>query len=201
MLIGRDVMRMNKQPEQAVMALDILEGLDGKEKMSKSLNNYVGIADEPSDMYGKVLSIPDALIPRYFSLTTYTPATEVADIAKKLKDGDLHPRDAKMRLAREIVAIYHGDKAAQAAQDDFVRTFSEGKAPEDVQAFAIHSGATILDMLVAAGAAKSRSDGRRLIEAGAVTNLDTDEKVTDPASAAVPGTYRTGKHTFFKLNA
>ena len=199
MLMGRDVMKMNKQPEQSVMSMDILEGLDGKEKMSKSLGNYVGIADEPSDMYGKVLSIPDALIPRYFLLATYTPESEAADMARKLKDGSLHPRDAKMRLAREIVAIYHGDAHARAAEEDFIRTFSEGKAPEDVEEFAIAAGATMLDALTQAGAAKSRGDARRLIEAGAVTNLDTGVKVADGAATAAPGTYRAGKHKFFRL--
>ena len=199
MLIGRDVMRMNKQPEQAVLALDILRGLDGKEKMSKSLNNYIGIADASSDMYGKVLSVPDEAIPHYFMLATYAPLPEIREMQEALANGTLHPRDAKMRLAREIVAIYHGDKAAQAAQDDFVRTFSEGRAPEAVAEFVIPAGATMLDMLMAAQAAKSRSDARRLMEAGAVTNLDSGDKAKDPAAAAVPGTYRSGKHTFFRL--
>jgi tyrosyl-tRNA synthetase len=192
-------MKMNKQPEQSVMSMDILEGLDGKEKMSKSLNNYVGIADAPSDMYGKILSIPDALIPRYFLLATYTPESEIAETERQLKNGDLHPRDAKMRLAKQIVAIYHGDAAGAAAEENFIRTFSEGKAPEDVAEFSLSDGCTVLDALMETKSAKSRSDARRLIEANAVTNLDTDEKMKDAMAVIPAGTYRVGKHTFFKV--
>ena len=198
MLMGRDVLRMNKQEEQAVMALDLLEGLDGKEKMSKSLDNYVSIADEPNDMYGKILSIPDAMITRYFLLTTYTPSTEIAEIEAGLKSGGLHPRDTKMRLAREIVAIYHGEKLAQAAEKNFVETFSEGKIPEDVPEI---SGdlMNVIDVLVASGSASSRGEARRLIEARAVTHLEEDSKITNTNAVLVKGTYRVGKIRFFKV--
>lgn len=200
MLMGRDVMKMNKQPEQAVMSMDILEGLDGKEKMSKSLDNYVGIADTPSDMFGKIMSIPDALIGRYFLLATYTPKDEIAELELGLKKGTLHPRDIKMRLAREIVAIYHGDSAATSAQQDFVNTFSEGNIPENVPEISLPEGATVIDALVAAECAKSRSDARRLIEAGSVTTMETGEKNTDMNAVIQPGTYRVGKHRFFRIS-
>lgn len=199
MLMGRDVMKMNKQPEQSVLSMDILEGLDGKEKMSKSLGNYVGIADAPGDMYGKILSIPDTLIPRYFLLATYTPESEINEMKRELENGTLHPRDAKMRLAKQIVAIYHGDAAALAAEENFVRTFSEGKAPEDVAEFSLPEGCTVLDALMETKSAKSRSDARRLIEANAVTCLDTDLKMKDATVVISAGTYRVGKHTFFKV--
>ena len=199
MLIGRDVMKMNKQPEQAVMSMDILEGLDGKEKMSKSLDNYVGIADVPRDMFGKIMSIPDALIGRYFLLATYTPKDEIAEIELGLKKGTLHPRDTKMRLAREVVAIYHGDAAAVGAQQDFVNTFSEGNIPENVPEVSLPEGATIIDALVAAECAKSRSDARRLVEAGSVTHMESGEKNTDMNAVLAPGTYRVGKHRFFRI--
>ena len=198
MLMGRDVMRMNKQPEQSVMSMDILEGLDGKEKMSKSLDNYVGIADEANDMYGKILSLPDALIPRYFMLATYTPASEVTEIQKTLDDGKTNPRDIKMRLAREIVAIYHGEAAAKTAETTFIETFSEKKIPETVPEI---SGdfATILDAMVAAEAASSKSEARRLVEAGAVTHLENDTKITDSTTKPEQGTYRVGKIRFFRI--
>ncbi len=198
MLMGRDVMRMNKQPEQAVMALEILEGLDGKEKMSKSLDNYVSIADAPADMYGKILSIPDALIPRYFMLATYTPSIEADEIGKNIDSGKLHPRDAKMRLAREIVAIYHGDNAAKDAEKNFVEIFSEKKIPENVPEIE-NTEATMLDALMAAGCAESKTDARRLIEGGAVTHLESNEKIEDPKSIAPSGTYRVGKMRFFRI--
>ncbi len=198
MLMGRDVMRMNKQPEQSVMSMDILEGLDGKEKMSKSLDNYVSITDEPANMYGKIMSIPDALIPRYFLLATYTPAAEVAEIQAKLADGKTNPRDIKMLLAREIVATYRGEGSAVAAEITWTETFSEKKIPEDVPEIA-GGFATIVDAMMAAGSASSKTDARRLVEAGAVTHLESDEKVTDVAATPTLGTYRVGKMRFFRI--
>lgn len=197
MLMGRDVMRMHKQPEQAVMSMDILEGLDGKEKMSKSLDNYVGINDEPADMYGKIMSIPDSVIGRYFLLATYAPTGEVKETEAGLKDGSMHPKEVKMRLARQIVAIYHGDVASAEAQESFTSTFSEGRIPEDV--LEIEAGATLADTMLAAGVCESKSEARRLIEANAVTHLESDTKMKDPAAVPEKGTYRVGKIRFFKV--
>ncbi len=198
MLMGRDVMRMNKQEEQSVLSMDILEGLDGKEKMSKSLDNYIGITDEPNNMYGKVLSIPDALIPRYFALATYTPLAETKEIEKTLASGNTNPRDLKMRLAREIVAIYHGESAAEGAEKNFVETFSQKKIPENVLEI---SGefTSIVDAMMKAEVAESKTDARRLIEAGAVTYLESDTKITDATTVPEKGTYRVGKIRFFRI--
>ena len=196
MLMGRDVMRMNKQEEQGVMSLDILEGLDGNEKMSKSLDNYVGITDEPNDMYGKILSIPDALISRYFALATYTPLSEVEEIEKSLVSKN--PRDAKMRLAREIVAIYHGEGASQSAETHFVETFSEKKIPENVPEIE-GDFSTIIDAMMQAQCSDSKSEARRLVEAGAVTHLESDVKITDSNQKPENGTYRVGKLRFFRI--
>lgn len=197
MLMGRDVMKMHKQTEQSVLSMDILEGLDGKEKMSKSLNNYIGITDEPNDMYGKIMSLPDTLITRYFTLATYTPLSEIQALEEGLNSKTLHPRDTKMRLAREIVAIYHGDTASLGAEQAFVETFAKGKIPEDVQEVSLEG--TMIDILLTAGVAESRTEARRLIEQGAVTLLDTDTKITDIVAPAQVGTYRVGKHRFFKV--
>ena len=199
MLIGRDVMKMNKQPEQAVMSLDILEGLDGKEKMSKSLDNYVGITDEPNDMFGKIMSIPDNLIPRYFTLSAYTPLSEVQEITEGLQKGTLHPRDTKMRLAKEITAIYHGTALADKAQEAFVSTFSKGNIPDKVPEVVLAPEATAIDALITAECVTSRAEGRRLIEAGGLRNLDTDTKISHPNISLPRGTYRAGKHRFFKV--
>jgi tyrosyl-tRNA synthetase len=198
MLMGRDVMRMNKQEEQAVLSMDILEGLDGKEKMSKSLDNYIGITDEANDMYGKVLSIPDALIPRYFALATYTPLAESKEIEKILQDGKTNPRDLKMRLAREIVAIYHGESAADNAEKHFIETFSQKKIPENVPEI---SGefASIIDAMITAECAESKGEARRLVEAGAVTHLESDVKIRDSTIKPESGTYRVGKIRFFRI--
>lgn len=197
MLMGRDVMRMHKQPEQAVMSMDILVGLDGKEKMSKSLDNYIAITDEPSDMYGKVMSVPDSVIAHYFELTTYAPLNEVKSIETELGDGSLHPKKAKMRLAREIVAIYHGDAAAGEAEQAFESTFSEGRIPENVPE--VEAAATILETMMLAGVAESKTEARRLIDAGAVTYMESQTKMKDQAAKPEKGTYRVGKIRFFKV--
>jgi tyrosyl-tRNA synthetase len=199
MLMGRDVMRMNKQPEQAVMALEILAGLDGKEKMSKSLDNYIGVTDAPEDMYGKILSLPDSCIVQYFTLCTYTPTDEITEIAQDIASGTLHPKDAKMRLAREIVAIYHGDKAATEAETAFVSTFTKGQIPEDAPEYKLAEGMYIVDALVGSGMAASKTEARRLVDQGAVTHLETGMKLT--AHDAIPdtGTYRIGKIRFVKF--
>lgn len=194
MLMGRDVMRMNKQEEQAVMSLDILEGLDGKEKMSKSLDNYIGIADEPNDMYGKVLSIPDSMIVRYFTLATPLSNEAIAEAQKNTEN----PRDLKMQLARIIVEMYHGKQAAENAETYFIETFSERKIPENVLEI---SGdfATIIDAMIVAECADSKSEARRLVEAGAVTHLEDDTKITEINHKPTSGTYRVGKLRFFKI--
>lgn len=198
MLMGRDVMKMNSQEEQSVMALDILEGLDGKEKMSKSLDNYVSIADEPRDMYGKIMSIPDALIPRYFTLATFTPLSEVEEIEKKLGDGKINPRDLKMRLAKEITALYHGEGAAALAEIAWTETFSEKKIPDDVKEI---SGdfATIIDAIMGAECADSKTEARRLVTDGAVTHLESDMKIKDVGAVPEKGTYKVGKMRFFRI--
>ncbi|MEI6316582.1 MAG: tyrosine--tRNA ligase [bacterium] len=199
MLMGRDVMKMNNQEQQSVMAIDLLEGLDGKEKMSKSLDNYIGVTDEPNDMYGKVMSVPDALIPRYFALASYTPLSEVEEIKNSLASTNVNPRDLKMRLAKEIVAIYHGEKAAADAEQNFVDTFSKGKIPENVSEVAFSLDENVVDVLIKSGCAVSKTEARRLVENGAVTFLDTDTKITDMTKILEKGTYRVGKIRFFKV--
>ena len=199
MLMGRDVMKMNSQEEQSVMAVDLLEGLDGKEKMSKSLDNYIGITDEPNNMYGKVMSVPDALIPRYFALASYTPLTEIEEIKQLLSDGKTNPRDLKMRLAKEIVAIYHGEKASVDAEQFFVDTFSKGKIPENVPEIKMDYQNNIIDLLITSESASSKTEARRLIDNGAVTYMDDNEKITESGHLVKKGTYRVGKHKFFKV--
>ncbi len=193
MLMGRDVMKTYGQPEQAVMSMDILEGLDGKEKMSKSLDNYVGISDEPADMYGKIMSIPDTLITRYFTLATELSSEDIASITEG------HPKEAKMRLAQEIVRIYHGEEAAKAAEHAFTETFSKGGIPEDVETVEVSSDTKLVDVLTEKKVLDSKTEARRLIEQGAITNLDTDMKVADVAALVEEGTYRIGKHRFVKI--
>jgi tyrosyl-tRNA synthetase len=202
MLMGRDVMKANKQAPQAVMSLDILVGTDGKEKMSKSLDNYVAITDSPREMFGKIMSIPDSSMKEYFSLATYTPTNEIEEIFEKLSSGKLHPRDVKLRLAREITAIYHADEMSKKAEEDFVSTFSKGGIPEDIEVVKSATGTKLIVIILSQGIVESKSEWRRLIEGGAVTIHETGEAVTSPdALFEKSATFKIGKHRFLKIES
>lgn len=201
-LMGRQLQEAEGQEPQTVVLSPLLVGTDGKEKMSQSLGNYVSIQDAPNDVFGKTMSIPDELIRNWFELCTDVP---LADVDALLGEGK-NPRDAKIRLAREIVALYHGDEAADGAENYFVETFSKRQQPVEAPERAIPGDlgdefplATLIGTL---GMAKSNSAARDLIKQGGVA-LD-GEKVSDPmlkvARAHVVGkTLRVGKHQFAKL--
>lgn len=201
MLMGRDVMKMNNQVPQAVLSFELLEGLDGKEKMSKSLDNYVAISDVPNDMYGKIMSIPDSLIVRYFTLCTYTPAHAIEEIQKTLESGKENPRDIKMRLARQIVEMYHGPEKALLAEESFVNTFSKGKVPEDILAVEVSGGTTLLAVLKEKDLVSSNAEFRRLVEARAVSILESG-LIVDSVDFTLKesATFRIGKNRFLKVS-
>lgn len=184
LLVGRVLQKEYGQEPQVAVTLPILEGLDGVQKMSKSLGNYVGINEPPQEMYGKLMSLPDELIVRYFELVTRVPLEEVRAIARGLKEETLHPRDAKMRLAREIVTMYHGMEAAAAAEEHFRTVFQMRLLPEDMPEVAIdraelREGEIWLPrLLVLAGLAPSSSEARRLISQGGVEI--NQQRVDDP---------------------
>ncbi len=123
LLVGRDIQREFNQEPQVIITLPLLEGTDGVEKMSKSLNNYIGINESPQEMYGKTMSVPDNFITRYFELVTDVSLDEINKIKIGLESNDLHPRDVKKRLAREIVKLYHGQSAAIIAEEEFEKVF------------------------------------------------------------------------------
>ena len=182
-LLGRDLQRDYGQEPQVTLFVPILVGLDGTQKMSKSLGNYVGIAEPPNGMFGKLMSIPDNLMPQYFELCTDVPLSNIRQIEADLKSGKLHPMEAKKRLAREIVTIYHSAEAAQEAQQEFEQVFSARELPTEIEPIRVPESALkdgkvwIIRLLTTAGFAASNGDARRLVEQGAVT-LD-DEKITD----------------------
>jgi tyrosyl-tRNA synthetase len=189
MLMGRDMMKISGLKEQAVMSLEILPGLDGKEKMSKSLDNYIAITDEPSNMYGKVMSIPDEVMPVYFRLATYTPLEEVEKIDKEIKSGKGNPRDTKMRLARQIVA-----------EADFIETFSKGGIPKDVETVKASKGDKLVDILLTQSVIASKTEWRRLIDDGAVKVAETDERISEAdATLEEDVTLKVGKRRFIKI--
>lgn len=200
MLMGRDVMKISGQPQQAVLSFEILTGLDGKEKMSKSLDNYVAITDEPNDMYGKIMSLPDELIPKYFELCTYTPLEAIEGIKKILDNDKENPRDIKMRLAREIVEMYHGRDKSIGAEKFFVDTFSKGVIPESIPEVEVKKGIPLVDVLVENELVSSKSDFRRLVESKSIELMETGTIVeSSEVLVEEAGTYRIGKKRFIKI--
>lgn len=169
LLVGRDIMRAYGLEPQVVMTWPLLVGTDGVEKMSKSLGNYVGLTDPPADMYGKLMSIPDEAMPMYYELLLELPREDVEKLKQDLQSGALHPRDAKARLAYEIVALYHDSAAAEQAAAEFDRVFAQGELPSEIppiilSANDLENGAIgIVPLLVKAGFASSNSEARRLI--------------------------------------
>jgi tyrosyl-tRNA synthetase len=195
-LMGRRVERHFGLPEQDIMTLALLEGLDGVKKMSKSLGNYIGLSEIPEDMFGKVMSLPDFLTSKYFMLCTDLSGEDV----KKLEE-ELGPKELKEKLATEIVMLYHGAAAAKKAQAYFEKVFSKREAPDDAPKLKLKSKTmSALDIVVASGVLKSKSEARRLIEQG---GFEFNEKIIkDPLekiSAKGGEVVRIGKKNFFTI--
>jgi tyrosyl-tRNA synthetase len=188
---------LGARPNIAII-LGILPGTDGVVKMSKSLGNHIPISTTPEDMYGKVMSIPDFAMPPFARLVTrWTPA-QIAEIECGLAEARLHPRDAKMVLAREIVGCFYGDKAAERAQEQFVRTFQQHQVPEALAEYRAAGGQCVLDVLVESGLAATRSEGRRLVEQKGVR---LDGQVLEEVAAPFPrpGVLQVGKRRFLRV--
>ena len=176
LLVGRELQSAVGQHPQQVFLAPLLVGTDGTQKMSKSLGNYIGVAEPPNEIYGKVMSITDNLIMDYFELVTDVPEEELAEFKHKLGDSGFNPMPLKKRLAREIVTQLYDQKAASEAEEHFTRVFQERKLPEEIKE-GTESNVTLRDYLVINRLAKSRSEAKRLIEQGAV---DVDgKKITD----------------------
>uniref|UniRef100_UPI00048F41F2 tyrosine--tRNA ligase n=1 Tax=Thermacetogenium phaeum TaxID=85874 RepID=UPI00048F41F2 len=190
LLVGRDLQREFGQEPQVAIMVPILEGLDGVQKMSKSLGNYIGISEPPKEIYGKAMSLPDELIVRYFELVTPVSIEDVREIKSGLEEGTLHPRDAKMRLARELVRMFHGEEAAQDAEKEFVAVFQKGEIPSDMPVVVLESeelgddgGIWLPKLLALAGLVESTSAGKRFIGQGAV-KID-GERIVDPEARLI----------------
>jgi tyrosyl-tRNA synthetase len=200
LLAGRKLQEALGLRPQIALTLPVLVGTDGSLRMAKSTGNTIGITDEPADMYGKVMSLPDDVMGDYFRLVTRWTPKVVAHLEAQLESGEKHPRDAKMALAREIVDAYHGADAAQGAEAEFRRIFQEGDVPEELPEYTLSTDKSLLDVLVDAGLASSRSEGRRLIEQRGV-RLD-DAVLEDPNEILVlgePAILRVGKRRFIRL--
>ncbi|MEO7454312.1 MAG: tyrosine--tRNA ligase [Fimbriimonadales bacterium] len=199
-LVGRNLQGQYDQEPQVVMLMPLLVGLDGKDKMSQSLGNYIGITDEPNEMFGKTMSIPDHLLGDWFTLCTDVPLDEVSELIVG------NPRDAKVRLAKEIVAIYHGEKAGIEAEDYFIRTFSKREEPIDAPDAQIPldlEGDILIATLIARlELTASAGEARRMIEGGGVSvggERISDARQTMTAAELVGKVLRVGKHKFRTL--
>jgi len=168
LMVGRQLQEMFGQRPQIALTFPILVGTDGHMRMSKSAGNYVGVNDPPEEMYGKTMSLPDEAMPNWMNLLTRWTPDEIAAIERDLASGKLHPRDAKMRLAREIVSVFHGDEAAAKAEEHFVKVFQKRELPAEMPVFAVRGPRGIVDILFEANLVKSKSDARRLIQQGGV---------------------------------
>jgi len=202
LLVGRDIQREYGQPPQVILTMPILPGTDGVEKMSKSLDNYIGLNDPPQEIFGKTLRIPDSLIESYFELASDVSNKELAAIRKQLADPETNPRDLKRKLARTLVQMYHNADAAKKAEEEFDRIFVEKSIPDEVTEFRVGPGKeqTIIGLLTTSNMASSRSEARRLIEQGGVS-VD-GEKISD-LNALLPVReefiLKVGKRKFLKV--
>lgn len=209
LLAGRELMEKRGMEPQVCLTLPLLEGLDGVRKMSKSYGNYVGLTDEPADMFGKIMSIPDELMPKYYRLATALPVAEVDEIEAGLAAGELDPNQSKRRLAREIIKIYHDEQAAADAEEQFDRVFKAHGVPEDIEVFDIaleddpEKGGVYLPKLLAdLKLVASGGEGRRMIDQGGVkVNGEVVAKGAYhmPSSELTGATLQVGKRKWARL--
>jgi len=204
LLVHREIQREYGLPGQAILTMPILVGLDGQRKMSKSLNNYVGITETPGEMFGKMMSMPDELMWPYYELVTDRTEAEIAAIRKEVSSGRMHPMDVKMRLAEEVIAVFHGDEAAKKASENFQRVFRDRQAPEESEIRKLPRGSAkkLTALLVDLKLVSSKSEAERLIKQGGVEidgarvdDFRRDVDLTKPGEFLL----RAGKKKFLRI--
>lgn len=193
---GRIMQEYYGQPKQNIITFQMLEGTDGR-KMSTSWGNVITIVDEPFDMFGKIMSVRDDLIIKYFTLCTDLPMEEINALEKELASG-ANPKDIKMRLATEIVTMYHSEKDAARAKNSWIETFSKGGVPDTVPEIKAVAETDLVDALISAEIVSSKTDWRRLIEDGAVADIDGNV-ISDPKAKVSNATLKIGKKRFAKI--
>ena len=202
LLVGRELQRAYGQDPQVVITVPILEGLDGKNKMSKSLNNYVGIDESPSEMFGKIMSISDELMWRWFELLSFKSIDEIKDLKADQVNGK-NPRDIKIELAKELIARFHDDQSANLAEENFINQFQKKNIPDDIEEVSItisESSISLTNLLKESGMTSSASEAMRMIKQGAVRI--NEEKITDTKHIIDSGSsaiYQVGKRKFKKI--
>jgi tyrosyl-tRNA synthetase len=195
---ARKVMASKGLKPNVAIILGILPGTDGVIRMSKSLGNHIPISSTSEDMYGKVMSVPDHAMPSFFRLVTRWTPPEIEALEDAVKSGELHPRDAKMKLAYEVVSLFYGESYAVAAQEAFVRLFQKRDVPDEMPEYTVQEGETVVDVLLSSGLIASKSEGRRLLQQKGV-RLD-GELLSDPAARFThPGVLQVGKRHFVRV--
>jgi tyrosyl-tRNA synthetase len=203
LLVGRELQRESGQPAQTVITMPLLEGLDGVNKMSKSLGNYIGINESADEIFGKIMSVSDELMLKYYELLSDMSLAALDDLKVRLRTKDLHPMDAKKALGREIVTRYHGEGAGERAEQEFVRRFRDNQTPEDVPEFQLGAtdGSVLLcKVLAQAGLVPSNSEGRRAIKGGGV-KVDGEKIADENLEVSATGSYllQVGKRRFARV--
>ena len=209
LLVGRDLQERVGQPPQQILTCHLIVGLDGVQKMGKSLGNYIALTASAHDMYGKLMSLPDQTMPTYFETLTNVPTEELREMQRKMAEGALNPRDVKMRLAREIVGEFRSSQAAEEAEAAFVRRFQNHQVPEQIPEYPLAAPVNILTLLTEAGMAPSRSRARDLVQQGGVYIYPLGaegevERITDVGRMIEPrdgAIVQVGKLQFIRLRA
>ena len=198
LLVGRELQKSAGQKPQVAITLPLLVGLDGEKKMSKSLGNYIGVTDAPSDIFGKIMSISDELMWDWYNLLSFRPLTEIAELKAEVENGK-NPRDVKILLAKEIIARFHNEAAAEAAEQEFINRFQKGAMPDEMPEFTFEGEIGLATLLKEAGLVPSTSEAIRSAKQGGVKI--NGEKVEDMKANAPKGTnvYQVGKRKFARV--
>ncbi|MEZ9904109.1 tyrosine--tRNA ligase [Vibrio breoganii] len=198
LLMGRELQKAHGQKPQAVLTMPLLVGLDGEKKMSKSAHNYIGVSEVPSEMFGKIMSISDVLMWSYYELLSFRPLAEIEQFKADVENGK-NPRDVKILLAKEIIARFHSQADADAAEQEFINRFQKGAIPDEMPEFEFEVGRPVSNLLKEAGLCSSSSEAMRMVKQGAA-KID-GEKITDSKFVPQAGTYvfQVGKRKFARL--
>jgi tyrosyl-tRNA synthetase len=205
LIVGRDIQRSYGKEPQCIVTLPILEGTDGKEKMSKSLDNYIALTDKPSDIFGKVMSIPDDVILRYYQYGAFATNEQLGEMSKFLSGEGNNPRDAKIKVAKNITDIYHPEGSGEAAYEEFLRVFKQGDVPDDIQTVELAVNPTetkVIDIITDAKMVGSKKDAKRMVQQGAVSvddvKIDDINQFIDLTNERI---FKVGKRKFNKIVA
>jgi tyrosyl-tRNA synthetase len=203
LLVGRDLQRAYGQEPQVVLTMPLLEGTDGVQKMSKSLGNHIGINEPPGEIFGKLMSIPDPLIVKYFTLLTDAETAWIQDLERRLKDRAVNPRDAKADLATQIVTMYHGETAGHRAREEFFKVFSRRETPTEIRSHLLKPGpkgtVNLIELIVSEGLAETKNEARRLLKQRAVKLNGVPVSSAELPLAGAAGVLQVGSRQFRKL--